>query len=71
MAKRTNSWDSDDTFGSDIHGFGQVFGDIAGKVKTAQIGFVRSPRRQVRGKASVSDKGRSQSNAASGKQGKR
>ena len=37
-------WDEDNTFGSDILGNGQAWGDMRGRVKTRQIGFVRNDR---------------------------
>ena len=42
--KKPKQWDVDDTYGSDIHGLGQAWGDMRGKVKTKQIGFVRNDK---------------------------
>lgn len=39
--KSNRSWEKDAEFGSDILGTGTVQGDLTGKVKTKQIGFVR------------------------------
>ncbi len=57
-------WELDAEYGSDILGTGQAWGDMRGKVKTKQIGFVRSDGRSkgpkdVPRKSGVSNKGRS------------
>jgi len=54
MAKRTTDWDVEDSFGSDILGTGMAHGSVCGKVKTAQIGFIRdrvAPARKAKAKA--------------------
>lgn len=63
MSKPKN-WDDDDTWGSDILGIGSCQGDITGKVKTRQIGFVRKAVSEVRSKSRVSNKGRSEADAS-------
>lgn len=47
----SKDWDEESFWGSDIIGNGQAWGDMRGKVKTKQIGFIRStqsPRRATR-----------------------
>ena len=39
--RRLSQWDVTATSGSDVLGIGVCWGDMAGKVKTNQIGFVR------------------------------
>lgn len=34
------NWDDEDTYGSDILGTGTCFGNLTGKVKTREIGFL-------------------------------
>jgi hypothetical protein len=41
MKRRGTNWDDEDTFGSDILGTGAAWGEMRGKVKTKQIGFIR------------------------------
>lgn len=64
----SRSWDKADEFGSDILGQGNCWGNIAGKVKTAQIGFVRNDgkpgKKNVYRKGSISNKGRGKTDAA-------
>ena len=40
--KRPKQWDNDAEWGSDILGNGACQGNLTGKVKTKQIGFVRT-----------------------------
>lgn len=54
--RRFSQWDLTATSGSDILGNGVCQGDIAGKVKTSQIGFVRQ-KPAVKTKSRVSAKG--------------
>lgn len=50
MPKRGTNWDDDDTFGSDILGTGAAWGEMRGKVKTKQIGFIRNEgKRKIKG----------------------
>lgn len=44
IMKKSKQWDVDDTYGSNIHGLGSAWGDMRGKVKTKQIGFVRNDK---------------------------
>lgn len=42
--RKFSQWEADAKYGSDILGNGACQGDLTGKVKTRQIGFVRSER---------------------------
>ncbi len=61
-------WDRDATFGSDILGNGSCFGNLTGKVKTKQIGFLRNDR--VSKVANVSKKTQIQPKTGTGRSGK-
>jgi hypothetical protein len=50
---KPKQWDDDATFGSDIIGVGTGWGNVTGKVKTAQIGFVREKRKPVQRKVTT------------------